>query len=71
MAAADSTRLTLVDEEETPIAFLRVAHGDSENDQPSNIDSSEEEESADDIGEETVTVMRIRSKNTLMCSDRL
>lgn len=71
MAAADSTRLTLVDEEDIPIPFLRVTHGDSENDQPSHIDSSEEKESADDSGEETVTVMRIRSKNTLICSDRL
>ena len=52
MAAAESTGLTFVDEEEIPIAFLRIAHVDSENEQPSDVDSSEDEESSDESGEE-------------------
>ena len=52
MAAAESTGLTFVDEEEIPIAFLRIAHVDSENEQPSDVDSSEDEESTDESGEE-------------------
>ena len=52
MVAAESTGLTFVDEEEIPIAFLRIAHVDSENEQPSDVDSSEDEESTDESGEE-------------------
>ena len=52
MAAAESTGLTFGDEEEIPIAFLRIAHVDSENEQPSDVDSSEDEESIDESGEE-------------------
>ena len=52
MAAAESTGLTFVDEEEIPMAFLRIAHMDSENEQPSDVDSSEDEESTDESGEE-------------------
>ena len=53
MAAAESTGLTFGDEEEIPIAFLRIAHVDSENEQPSDVDSSEDEESGEEgSGEE-------------------
>ena len=52
MEAAESTGLTFVDEDEIPIAFLRIAHMDSENEQPSDVDSSEEEESTNESGEE-------------------
>ena len=52
MAAAESTGLTFVDKEEIPIAFLPIAHVDSENEQPSDVDSSEDEESTDESGEE-------------------
>ena len=52
MAAAESTGLTFVDEEEIPIVFVRIAHVDSENEQPSDVDSSEDEESTDESGEE-------------------
>ena len=51
MAAAEATGLTFVDEEDIPIAFLRIAH-DSENEQPSDVDSSEDEDSIDESGEE-------------------
>lgn len=51
MAAAESTGLNFVDEEEIPIAFLRIAHLDSENEQPSDVDSSEDEESTNESGE--------------------
>ena len=52
MAAAESTGLTFVDEEDIPIAFLRIAHMDSEDEQPSGVSSSEDEESADENEEE-------------------
>ena len=52
MAAAEATGLTFVDEEEIPIAFLRIAHVDSENEQPSDVDSSKDEESTVESGEE-------------------
>ena len=52
MPPAESTCLTFVDEEEIPIAFLHIVHVDSENEQPSNVDSSEDEESTDESGEE-------------------
>ena len=52
MAAAESTGLTFVNEEEIPIAFLRIAHVDSENEQPSDVDSSEDKESTNESGEE-------------------
>ena len=52
MAAAESTGLTFVDEAEILIAFLCITHMDSENEQPSDVDSSEDEESTDESGEE-------------------
>ena len=52
MAAAESTGLTFVDEEKIPIAFLRIAHVNSENEKPSDVDSSKDEESTDESGEE-------------------
>ena len=52
MAAAESTGLTFVDEAKIPIAFLHIAHMDSENEQLSNVDSSKDEESTDESGEE-------------------
>ena len=52
MAAAESTGLTFVNEEEIPIAFLRIAHVDSENEQPSDVDSSEDKESTNESREE-------------------
>ena len=52
MAAVEATGLTFVDEEDIPIAFLRIAHVDSENEQPSDVDSSEGEDSIDESGEE-------------------
>ncbi|XP_067023309.1 uncharacterized protein [Acropora muricata] len=52
MAAVEATGLTFVDEEDIPIAFLRIAHVDSENEQPSDVDSSEDEDSIDESGEE-------------------
>jgi len=36
---------TIVDDEKIPIAFLRIVHVASENEQPSDVDSSEDEES--------------------------
>lgn len=44
--AAEPTGLTFVDEDDLPVAFLRIAHVDSDNEAPSDIDSSEEGESA-------------------------
>ena len=52
MAATESTGLTFVNEEEIPIAFLRIAHVDSENEQPSDVDSSEDKESTNESREE-------------------
>ena len=52
MAAAEPTGLTFVDEDDLPVAFLRIAHVDSDNKAPSDVDSSEEGESADESGEE-------------------
>lgn len=46
MAAAEPTGLTFVDEDDLPVAFLRIAHVDSDNEAPSDTDSSEEGESA-------------------------
>ena len=51
MAAAEPTGLTFVDEDDLPVAFLRIAHVDSDNEAPSDVDSSEEGESADESGE--------------------
>ena len=53
MAAAELTGLTFVDEDNLPVAFLRIAHVDSDNEAPSDVDSSEEGESADESGEES------------------
>ena len=44
--------MTFVDDEEIPIAFLRIAHVASENEQPSDVDSSEDEESTFESEEE-------------------
>ena len=53
MAAAEATGLTFVDQDDLPLAFLRVAHVDSDNEAPSDVDSSDEEESADESEEES------------------
>lgn len=53
MAAAEPTGLTFVDEDDLPVAFLRIAHVDSDNKAPSDVDSSEEGESADESGKES------------------
>lgn len=53
MAAAEPSGLTFVDEDDLPVAFLRIAHVDSDNEAPSDVDSSEEGESADESGEES------------------
>ena len=37
MAAAEATRLTFVDEDDLPVAFLRVAHVDSYKEAPSDF----------------------------------
>ena len=52
MVAAESTGLTFVDDEEIPIAFLCITHMDTENEQPSDLDSSKDEESTVESGEE-------------------
>lgn len=44
MAAAEPTGLTFVDEDDLPVAFLRIAHVDSDNEAPSDVDSSKEGE---------------------------
>ena len=53
MAAAEPSGLTFVDEDDLPVAFLRIAHVDSDNEAPSDVNSSEEGESADESGEES------------------
>ena len=53
MAAAEPTGLTFVDEDDLPVAFLRIAHVDSDNEAPSDVDSSKEGEPADESGEES------------------
>ena len=50
MAVAEPSGLTFVDEDDLPVAFLRIAHVDSDNEAPSDVDSSEGE-SADESGE--------------------
>ena len=50
MADVEATGLTFVDEEDIPIAFLRIALVDSENEQPSDVDCSEDEDSIDESG---------------------
>ena len=46
------TGLTFVNEQEIPIAFPRIAHMDSENEQPSDVDSSDDKESTNESEEE-------------------
>ena len=53
MAVAEPSGLTFVDEDDLPVAFLRIAHVDSDNEAPSDVDSSEKGESADESGEES------------------
>ena len=53
MAAAEPSGLTFVDEDDLPVAFLCIAHVDSDNEAPSDVDSSEKGESADESGEES------------------
>ena len=48
MAAAESMGLTFVDEDDLPVAFLRIAHVDSDHEAPSDVDSSDEEENSDE-----------------------
>ena len=55
MAAAASAQLTFVDKDELPVAFLRISravHVDSENEEPSDVDSSASEDSSDKTEEE-------------------
>ena len=47
MAAAEATGLTCVDKDDLPTAYLRVAHVDSDNEASLDVDSRDEEESAD------------------------
>ena len=44
--------MTFVDDEEIPIAFLCIAHVASENEQPSDVDSSKDQESTFESEEE-------------------
>ena len=44
MAGAESMGLTFVDEDGLPVAFLRIAHVDSVNEMPSDVNSRDEEE---------------------------
>ena len=37
MAATSSSELTFVDEDDLPVAFLRIAHADSEDEAPSDV----------------------------------
>lgn len=52
MAASLSCELTFVDEDDLPVAFLRIAHKDSENKAPLNVNSSDSENSTDESGDE-------------------
>ena len=60
MAAAESMGLTFVDEDDLPVAFLRIAHVDSDHEAPSDVDSSDEEENSDDE-EQNYSNMRWKS----------
>ena len=44
MAAAESMGLNFVDEDDLPVAFLRITHVDSDNEAPSDVNSRDEEE---------------------------
>lgn len=52
MAATSSSEFTFVDEDDLPVAFLRIAHEDSENEAPLNVNSEnssdESEHESDD-----------------------
>lgn len=53
MAANSSSELTFVDEDDLPVAFLRIAHEDSENEAPLNVNSSDSENSSDESEDES------------------
>ena len=53
MAATSSSDLTFVDEDDLPVAFLRIAHEDSENEAPLNVNSSDSENSSDESEDES------------------
>ena len=61
-----------MDEDDLPLAFLRVAHVYSDNEAPSDVDSSDEEESADESEEENADgeVAEDRDYSNLMWSSR-
>ena len=48
MAAAESVGLNFVDEDDLPVAFLRITHVDSDNEAPSDVNSRDEEEGESD-----------------------
>ena len=48
MAAAESMGLNFVDEDDLPVAFLRITHVDSDNEAPSDVNSRDEEEGESD-----------------------
>ena len=52
MAGSSSSDLTFVNEDDLPVAFLRIAHVGSENEAPSDVDSSASENSSDESGDE-------------------
>ena len=64
MAAAELTGLTFVDEDDLPVAFLRIVHVDSDSEAPSDVDSSEEGESADESGKKVMSARILRSVTT-------
>ena len=53
MAVAETIGLTFVDQDNLPVAFLCVANVDSDNEAPSDVDSSDKEESADESQEDS------------------
>ena len=42
-----------MDEDDFPLAFLRTAHEDSENEKPSDVDRSDQEETTDESESES------------------
>ena len=48
MAAAESMGLNFVDEDDLPVAFLRITHVDSDNEAPSDVNIRGEEEGESD-----------------------
>ena len=53
MAATLSSELTFVDEDDLPVAFLRIAHEDSENETLLNVNSSNSKNSSDETEDES------------------